>query len=80
MTQGPGGQSQTTSKLGNSYITRDSSSGATLTTSPLGQSYQTRSTSGASWSTSPLGSSYITRESGASKNAKPAVIVIPQGR
>jgi hypothetical protein len=67
-------------KLGNSYITRDSSSGTTLTTAPLGNSYQTRSNTGASWSTSPLGNNYITRETASGKDSKPTLIVIPKAK
>lgn len=53
------GQS-TTSKLGNSYITR-SPGGQSFTTSQLGSSTVTRDSKGNTWTTSKIGNSYVTR-------------------
>ena len=53
------GQS-TTTKLGNSYITR-SPGGQSFTTSQLGSSTVTRNSQGNTWTTSKIGNSYVTR-------------------
>ena len=53
------GQS-TTTKLGNSYITR-SPGGQSFTTSQLASSTVTRDSQGNTWTTSKIGNSYVTR-------------------
>jgi hypothetical protein len=50
----------TTSKLGNSYITR-ASGGQSFTTTQLGSSTVTRDSKGNTWTTTQLGNSYVTR-------------------
>jgi len=52
----------TTTKLGNSYITR-SPGGQSFTTSQLGSSTVTRDSQGNTWTTSKVGNSYVTRGS-----------------
>jgi hypothetical protein len=79
VTRGPGGQQQTTTRLGNSYITRDNKTGTTLTTSPLGNSLQTRANGGSSYSTTQLGNSLITRETSSKKDdPQTRMIVLPR--
>lgn len=50
----------TTSKLGNSYITR-AEGGQSFTTNQLGSSTITRDSKGNTWTTTQLGNSYVTR-------------------
>ena len=49
----------TTSKFGNSYITR--ASGQSFTTTQFGSSTVTRDSKGKTWTTTKLGNSYVTR-------------------
>ena len=49
----------TTSKFGNSYITR--ASGQSFTTTQFGSSTVTRDSKGNTWTTTKLGNSYVTR-------------------
>jgi hypothetical protein len=56
------GQS-TTTKLGNSFVTR-TQSGQSFTTSQLGSSTITRDSKGNTWTTTKLGNSYVTRGPG----------------
>jgi hypothetical protein len=58
------GQS-TTTKLGNSYVTR--AGGQSFTTSQLGSSTITRDSKGNTWTTTKLGNSYVTRGPGGQK-------------
>jgi hypothetical protein len=79
VTRGPGGQQQTTTRLGNSYITRDNKTGTTLTTSPLGNSLQTRANGGSSYSTTQLGNSLITCGTSFKKDdPQTRMIVVPR--
>jgi hypothetical protein len=55
------GQS-TTTKLGNSYVTR--AGGQSFTTSQLGSSTITRDAKGNTWTTTQVGNSFVTRGSG----------------
>jgi len=58
------GQS-TTTKLGNSFVTR-TQSGQSFTTTQLGSSTITRDSKGNTWTTTKLGNSYVTRGPGRS--------------
>jgi hypothetical protein len=53
----------TTTKLGNSYVTR-ATGGQSFTTTQLGSSTITRDSKGNTWSTTKLGNSYVTRGPG----------------
>ena len=83
------GQS-TSTKLGNSFVTRSTGGqsftttqlgSSAFTTSPHGHSLQERGSGGSSYSTTPLGSSYITRATSTNKDEPKgtSLLVVPVG-